>query len=389
MNSRILKKRVALTMASMLTLVTFMGSPVRAEELAAASAEVSQAEPVETTESTTLKVEDALLMALENSFELKIAETEMNNSIMTASQQRTLAKEDANTGIYDADLAIKIAKINREVLPTLAKETYNAKITEVALGVKAAFAEVVFAKENLVLARKYKLQADESLAMVKTKRTLGQASDLEVTNTEADVATKASELVQAQITYDQKLMDLNLLMNESLDKTWIIEDTMATEAVQLVPLEEMKTYMFENHPMVLGSNLSFDVAESTFNLAKGYYPSNVWTYRYAEQDYLKAKYQNQLALLTQEKSLIQAYMSVQGNLEAVKALEKNVSTVVESYRVAKIRFELGMITSFQLNEALLMQQRMESNLANAKRGYRLAIAQLEYISGMEAIKTAE
>ena len=386
MNNRNFKRKAALTMASLLTLGTMMVSPVRADELAAASAEVSQ---VISTEPTTLKVEDALQFALENSFELKIAEAEMNNSIMTASQQRTIAKEDASTGMYSADLAIKIAKVNRDILPTLAKETYNAKKIEVALDVKGAFAELIFAKENLVLARKYKLQADESLAMVKTKRTLGQASDLEVTNTEAEVATKASELIQAQIAYDQNLMDLNLLMNEALEKIWVIEDTMATEAVELVPLEEMKAYMLENHPMVLGSKLSFSVAESTFDLAKGFYPSNVWTYRYAEQDYLKAKYQNQLALLSQEKSLIQAYMSVQGNLEAIKALEKNVATVNESYRVAKIRFELGMITSFQLNEALLMQQRMESNLANAKRGYRMAIAQLEYISGMNAIKTVE
>jgi hypothetical protein len=380
------KKKIAITMVSMLTLSTFLAAPVMAEELAAGSAEVTQVIAVE---PVTLNVENALKLALDNSFELKIAEAEMNNSVMTASQQRTIAKADANTGIYSADLAIEIAKVNREILPTLAKETYNAKKTEVALGVKAAFAEVVFAKENLVLAQKYKLQADESLAMIKTKRTLGQASDLEVTNTEAEVATKASELIQAQITLDQKLMDLNLLMNQDLEKTWIIEDTMATQTVELVPLEEMKAYMFENHPMVLGSNLSFSVAESTFDLAKGYYPSNVWTYRYAEQDYLKAKYQNQLALLSQEKSLVQAYMGVQGNLEAIKALEKNVATVNESYRVAKIRFELGMITSFQLNESLLMQQRMESNLANAKRGYRLSIAQLEYISGMNAIKIVE
>ncbi|MDF1618435.1 TolC family protein [Petrocella sp. FN5] len=386
MNSKIIKKRVALTIASMLTLSTFMMSSVRAEELTAPPEEIPQAIAVE---PIVLDIEDALQRALENSFELKIAEAEMNTSVMTASQQRTLAKEDATTGMYSADLAIKIAKVNREILPTLAKETYNAKITEVELGIKGAFAQLIFAKESLELAEKYKLQADESLAMVKTKRTLGQASDLEVTNTESEVATKASELTQAQITYNQNLMDLNLLMNEALEKTWVIEDTMATEAVELVPLEDMKAYMLENHPMILGSNLSFSIAESTFELAKGYYPSNVWTYRYAEQDYLKAKYQNQLALLSQEKSLIQAYMSVQGNLEAIQALEKNVATVNESYRVAKIRFELGMITSFQLNEALLMQQRMESNLANAKRGYRLSIAQLEFISGMNAIKTTE
>lgn len=349
------------------------------------------AETVDTTADTTaelaeevviedLSLSKALELALENNLDLKYAQADRDRTIISASQQSKVAKEDDPTGIYEADLAVEIAKVNKKLLPEVARKGYEMTQLSVELGVKNAYTQLVFAQDSYELAKKYKAQADESLQFTQKKFALGQVSNIEVLNAEAEVSGKEAELVQAEINYNQKLMDMNLLLNQPLDKEWVLDKTANAAFVTLPELATMKAHMVENHPSVLGSNLSFSIAEATFDIAKGFYPSNVWTYRYAEQDYLKAKYEYEEAKLTQEKNLNQAYMSVQGSIQAVKMYEKTYETISESYRISKIRYDLGMITNHELNLALLAQQGAEINLLNAKLNYQLAIAQLEFAS---------
>lgn len=346
--------------------------------------EVTQAETATMTEVIEeLSISKALELAMANNLDLKAAEAEMNRTKISASQQSKTAKIDDATGNYDADLLVELAKVNKKLLPQVAEKTYETSKKSVELEVKNAYTQLVYAKEGYELAQEYKKQTDESYAFTQKKFALGQVSNIEVLNAEAEVAAKEAELVQAEITYQQKRMDMNLLLNQPLGKEWQLDKTINATVVTLPTLETLKAHMVENHPAIVGADLSFSIAEATFELAKGFYPPNVWTYRYAEQDYNKAKAQYDEALLTQEKGLNNAFVSVEGSIKAIEAYEKSVESIRESYRVSKIRFDLGMITNHDLNEALLAQQRMESTLLNAKLNYQLAIAQLEFVSAYD------
>lgn len=354
----------------------------QAAETTEASTQTTAVAPEEVVKET-LSLSKALELGIENNLDLKYAEADRDRTIISASQQSKIAKVDDPTGSYDGDLLIEIGKLNKKLLPEVARKGYETTKMSVELGIKNAYTQLVYAKENYELATKYKEQTDESYQFTQKKFALGQVSNIEVLNAEAEVAVKEAELVQASISYQQKLMDMNMLLNQPLDKEWELDKKVNATIVTLPELETLKSNMEENHPAVLSSNLSFSIAEATFELAKGFYPSNVWTYRYAEQDYYKAKYQHEETLLAQEKNLNQAYVSVEGSIQAIKMYEKSVETISESYRISKIRFDLGMITNHDLNEALLAQQRMESNLLNAKLNYQLAIAQLEFASAFE------
>lgn len=346
--------------------------------------DATQAEAVATTVLVEdLSVSKALELAMANNLDLKAAEAEMNRTTISVSQQSKIAKEDDPTGSYDADLQVELAKLNKKILPQVAEKTFETTKKSIELEVKNAYTQLVYAKEGYELAQEYKKQTDESYAFTQKKFALGQVSNIEVLNAEAEVAAKEAELVQAEITYQQKRMDMNLLLNQPLGKEWQLDKTINATVVTLPTLETLKAHMVENHPAIVGADLSFSIAEATFELAKGFYPPNVWTYRYAEQDYNKAKAQYDEALLTQEKGLNNAFVSVEGSIKAIEAYEKSVESIRESYRVSKIRFDLGMITNHDLNEALLAQQRMESTLLNAKLNYQLAIAQLEFVSAYD------
>jgi len=117
------------------------------------------------------------------------------------------------------------------------------------------------------------------------------------------------------------------------------------------------------------------------DLAKGFYPSITWTYRYAEQDYNKAQHQYQQTKLTQEKNLRQAYLNVDGSIEAIKMLERSVENLAESYKISMLQYELDLLTRHDLKNVRLSLENMENDLLNAQLNYQLAEAQLEYTSG--------
>lgn len=356
------------------------------------NSQIGIAEAAETTEgtqaetaTTSVKLEElslskALELAMANNLDLKTAEEEMNRNLLSVSQQSKIAKINEDTAYFDSDLAIEIAKLNKEFLPQLAKESYEATKMSVELEVKNAYAQLLYAKENYELAKQYKEQTDESYAFTQKKFALGQVSNIEVLNAQAEVAAKEAEVVQASIGYQQKRMDMNLLLNQSLDKEWVLDKTVNSTIITLPTFDILRINMLENHPSVLGANLTFNIAKATFELAKGFYTPNMWAYQFAEHDFKKAQYEYEQTLLTIEKNLYQAYVNVEGSLKAIEMYEKSVESIKESYRVSKIRYELGMITNHDLNEALLAQQRMESTLQNAKLNYQIAIAQLEFLS---------
>jgi len=336
----------------------------------------------------TLTLEKAIEIAKENNYDLKIAEADKVTSTYDVDKQKKLAKLDSETGSYDADLAIEIAKVNKKYSKDLIEANYKVAEINLELSVKKAYYQLIHAKELLDLSKQLKQQADESYNIAKSKYDLGQISVIELTNAETEVANKEAELIQSEINYKQKLMDLNQVLNQDLQKEWEINDTIDTSFVVLPDMETVRDYMNENHPLVLSSNLRFTIAKTTFELASGFYPPIVWTYKYAEQDYNKAKYEFESAKVSQEKNLINAYLGIEGSVKSITALEKSAESMRKTYEISKTRYELGSITSSELNEALLGLKQIETNLLNAKLNYRISVATLEYISAYK-LNTSE
>ncbi len=362
------QKYIAIILAAMMILgsIAALQSAVNAED---AVEVLTQAKAVE--------------LALANNLELKIAEQEQKETNITRSQQNKIAKEDDPTGSYDLDLLVEVAKVNKENLTKLAQATYNSSKLETELAAKNAYAQLVNAKEAYTLAEKNKAQAEEALRFAKKKQELGQASNVQVLSAEAELSSKQAALSSAEITYKQKLMDINVIMNQELNKQWTIDANVELKTVELKPLEELKQAMLTTHPAALGADLSYKIAEAKYLTAKGFYPENVWTYQLAQVDYEQAKYQYELTKRSQEKALNQAYIGVEGSINTVNALKKSVEATAEAYRIAKLRYDLGLVTAYDVNEAALQLNNMENNLLSAKLGYMLAVSQLEYISGVK------
>ena len=389
MKSKVIDLRhIKMAIAALLILILTAGTvfPTLAEETAkdGNDTEIDKADAIELevqVEPEVLTLEKAIELTMENNFDVKIAMVEKEESLLNRRKLLETADIDFATGDYDSDLGIELAKVQKEFLKTLAESVYDVQLIGIELEVKSKYATLIHSKANLELAEKYLEQAQESHEFMIKRFELGQIAKTDVLEAESEVAAKESELLEAQLAFDNNMMDLNMLMNQDLKKDWILKENMNTEVVEIPELSVLQAYMLENHPSVISSEMSYKIAETTYEVASGFYPENVYIHREAKQAFEKATYNYEAAKLSQEKNLTQAYQRLASITEGIDALEKSVDLINESYRSAKLRMELGFITSHTLNEIALTQQRMEENLVNMQRNYQLAVAQLEATSG--------
>lgn len=373
-------KGIKIAIAAMLIVILTASTlfPIFAEE------DVEDMEDVELdvlTEPEILTLEKAIELAMENNFDVKIAGIEMEESLLNRRKLLETADIDFATGNYDTDLGIELAKVQKDYLKALAESIYDVKLIGIELEVKSTYAGLIHARNNFELAEKYLAQAQESYTFMNKRFELGQVAKTSVLEAESEVATKEAELIEAQLTFDNAMMDLNMLMNQELNKEWILKEATYTEMIEIPELSILQVHMLENHPSVMSTEMSYKIAETTYDVASGFYPENVYIHREAKQSYEKAAFQYDSAKLSQEKNLAQAYQNLDSITQGIEALEKSVELINESYRSAQLRMELGFITSHTLNEIALTQQRMEANLINMQRNYQLAVAQLEAVSG--------
>lgn len=373
-------KRIKIAIAALLIIILTASTllPIFAEE------DVEDVEDVELdvlTEPEVLTLEKAIELAMENNFDVKIAGIEMEESLLNRRKLLETADIDFATGNYDTDLGIELAKVQKDYLKALAESIYDVKLIGIELEVKSTYAGLIHARNNFELAEKYLAQAQESYTFMNKRFELGQVAKTSVLEAESEVATKEAELIEAQLTFDNAMMDLNMLMNQELNKDWILKEATYSEMIEIPELSILQAHMIENHPSVMSTEMSYKIAETTYDVASGFYPENVYIHREAKQSYEKAVFQYEASKLSQEKNLAQAYQNLDSITQGIEALEKSVELINESYRSAQLRMELGFITSHTLNEIALTQQRMEANLINMQRNYQLAVAQLEAVSG--------
>ncbi len=94
-----------------------------------------------------------------------------------------------------------------------------------------------------------------------------------------------------------------------------------------------------------------------------------------------AEYNLQLAKNQLRKDIQQAYSDAQAALKKYNAAVKSVDALKESFRYAQQKFDLGMLTSVEYNEAKNKLAKAESDLLQAKYEYVFRIKILDFYQG--------
>ena len=350
----------------------------------ASSAGSNSSDAVEPALSLTL--EESIKMAVEKHPDIAVAKIEheqaradLRKARRDAKDINDLRKMPGMPGLYSYDvyLAERVLPKTMEMLEVLSDKGLEFRTNLVKFQVENAYYGVLKAERELQNSIDSLSRAREQLRLAKVGLDVGVNAQVDVLGAEVLAASQELAVTFAKNALQQARMDFNNLIGLALD-----DEVKLTSSFSFAPVEfnldEIKEMAKEKDITYIQLHESYKVQTEAFNLAKGYYTPNVYTYQEAERDYNMAKLKLQNADQELDLKIRKAYLNTEAAKERYKLMEKSVEQARESYRLTKLRHEVGMATLLDIERASGELDNAKTELLSAIYDYNLAAAMLQH-----------
>lgn len=315
---------------------------------------------------------DAVQLTMESAIELGLKQ---NQSVIDA--QRNL--EDAEQTLKEAEedpttLILPLTQARNNLL--YRRVQFNYVKLQVTQTVRSNYFSVLEAQNQLNLAKKQLELANENLKAVKIRRSLGNATDADVTQAENNVTSAQNSVTLAENNL-KTATDRLLLSIGMSPSTQIILSEPAFKEVK-IDIENLKKQAQDNVPTVIQAKNSYNLAKLQYDLVNN---------EYTPQSQIRSA---QLSLATAQDALKQvidnleptidsAYANVISTLNQVRIQEKNLALARKNLETDAARLKVGTITKLQLMST-------EISLISAENNYKSAV--YNYMKALDALSVA-
>lgn len=321
--------------------------------------------------SLELKLNDAINMALQNSRSLQ--KSKLN--VEKAEESRNWASRDLNV-ILDTsgaageafDPAVEASfygQVSADLNWAISKRSNSLEEDKLVLGVCKKYWDVQVALEDvhgkeLTVARK-ELMIQRVRAMVRLGMTPAEYSggpDLAIVSAEKDLAAARKDLETARNTLNSAYENLNVAIGlQPQDRPKLVE-TAPFEPLKVDNLEVAVSRALDSSPTIWQAEQNVSLAAVAQEL--GYATGSYKNYKIRAIEKEQAEISVMTAKDATDLLVRSCYYSARNLEEARPVVEKNLAAAGEALRIAKLQYELGMIT----REALAQY---EENLALAQK----------------------
>ena len=344
-----------------------------------------------------LTVEDAVRIALENNYEIKISKNDLridqqnvtignagmlptlglnvvdNNSIQNLSQTRLDGTENEldnaknNSLTYGAGFNWTIfdgfrmfARYDQlQELQKLGESELKLTVLNKVSDVMTTYFDLVQQQQQLKALDTTIVISKERVTLAQNRFTIGRASKLEVLNAQVDLNTDETTLLRQKETYANAKIALNEILARDTTTNFIVADTIVVDSGLQLP--ELTTLAQKQNPQLLAQVINKRIAELQLKQVKAArYPTIAVStgYNFAES-------QSSLGFTTRSSSRGLTY-GFTASLNLFDGLNQN-----RNERIAKILIENSDILIQQQNQAVLSQ------LATAYQTYLTNIKLIE------------
>ena len=344
-----------------------------------------------------LTVEDAVRIALENNYEIKISKNDLridqqnvsvgnagmlptlglnvvdNNSIQNLSQTRLDGTENEldnaknNSLTYGAGFNWTIfdgfrmfARYDQlQELQKLGESELKLTVLNKVSDVMTTYFDLVQQQQQLKALDTTIVISKERVTLAQNRFTIGRASKLEVLNAQVDLNTDETTLLRQKETYANAKIALNEILARDTTTNFIVADTIVVDSGLQLP--ELTTLAQKQNPQLLAQVINKRIAELQLKQVKAArYPTIAVStgYNFAES-------QSSLGFTTKSSSRGLTY-GFTASLNLFDGLNQN-----RNERIAKIQIENSDILIQQQNQVLLSQ------LATAYQTYLTNIKLIE------------
>ena len=343
-------------------------------------------------ETLSLTLEEAMELALANNNQVELNRLSIEKAKLELEQAKHGAKKidfdaidampremRAGLGLdmYQLHLAKYVAPVASQAKLTIAEKQVELSENVLRLEVEKNYYELLRKKTALDNAQNALLRAQEQLRIAQESYKAGVLAKSDVVGAEVLVASKEAEVVNAQNQFDKAVMNLAQTLGLEL-YTKIVPSTQFSFEPVIIDLAKEVEKALEQDISVIGAKEGLKVAEVTFEQARGFYTPNVFMYREAEYGLEEAKVNLKKAQDEVELKVRNAYLDLLSAQKAYETLEKSLEAAKENYRVAKLRFEAGVATRLEMEQAADQLSEQEGSLMEMLYNYNLAAALFKY-----------
>ena len=322
--------------------------------------------------SSTVYGKDAIQLTMESAIDLGLKQ---NQSIIDA--QRNL--DDAKQSLIEAEadpttLILALTQAQNNLLYNQVQ--FNYVKLQVTQTVRSNYLSVLEAQNQLTLAKKQLEIANENLKATKVKRSLGNATDADVTQAENNVASAQNSVTLAESNLKPATDKLLLSMGMEPSAQVILAEPTFKEVK--IDIENLKKQAQNNLPTVIQARNGYNLAKLQYDLANN---------EYTPQSQIRSA---QLSLASAQDSLKQvidnldttidsAYNNVVNTLNQIKVQEKNLDIARKNLDTDTARLKVGTISKLQLMST-------ESSLISAENNYKSAV--YNYLKALDSLSLA-
>jgi len=332
-----------------------------------------------------LTLEQAVEVALEGNPSLELAELSLK-----AAQSRVAYTRDVARGIekqVDAGIPVTTLDLARvkDVYPrqaelgvVVARRALEAAREGIRLQVEKAYYEALKAEDGVRIARTAVDKAEEQLRTARAGFSAGTLARNEVLGAEVQLADARARLITAERLSKTAYMNLNKTLGLNLETPLRLTSRFEYRPVGDLDLEKKVSEALENRLEAVRARAELEGKELDFQVVGRYYTPSVYTYQQAEVAWKQAGVALRQAEQQVEFEVRAAFLSIKDAEQRIAVLEKSVEQAREAMRLAQLRYEAGVATGLEVNNARLALTQAEAGALQAIYDYNLAVSGFNY-----------
>ena len=369
---------------------------------------------------------------MRHSWNIGLNTNPVTNTNVTATTQTSIFGLSAGITLYDG--LQNSNQLHKANLAILANQYQLEDMKDnISLRVVNAYLQILFSKESLVTLKKQAQLNIKERKQTQELVNLGSKPKGDLLEIEASIASQEQQIVNAQNTLKiAKLTLANLLLIKDADAFEIAEQKDLLVEAGILDYNSKAIYnkAVQNRNDIKASALNVEISETNVKISKGnYQPTLSGSYgfntnyyfskllslpnfesqiadnkghafslnlsipifnrfansndvRRAEINYKKAQLALEQSKVDLKDKVNQAHNDLKGALAAYKAALKTGAARKEAFRYSQNKFELGLLNSFDFQQAKTRLEMSENDLIQAKYDFFFKAKVLEFYFGI-------
>ncbi|QHI72499.1 TolC family protein [Aminipila terrae] len=341
---------------------------------------VTQAETTQAAiklEKISLSLED-VYKQLENSktMELIKLQKQSDESVAkgyseTSSSLRQMEKSDAIIAGFDTSNK-KVVEKRRDFANSMLAANNEARVNGLKQDafqkyytLKNTETQVQIANEGLTLKKNF-------LETTKRKYQVGMASKSEVDNAENEVKSAEAQLEALKNSLQQLKSNFNSYLGYDISQEVVLTDVIQEIVLPKTNLSDAIASALKNRNEMKEASYMVELSQLNFNSYKAY-PSSSSKYISAKTQLLNAEIAKQNKPTDMELDVRKKYDSMMDSYNAVQTGKKTLKSAEDTLNTATRKYNLGMVTITDVQQAQLGLNSAKLSQANALLNYNLSV----------------